>query len=54
LEKYIKIFNLDWNQYNHFCCEYQKDRVATMPPPAVPIGCKQPMYPIARWDKGVR
>jgi hypothetical protein len=50
----MKIFNLDWNQYDCFCHEYQKDKVATMPGPAVPIGYKQPMDPVARWDKGIR
>jgi hypothetical protein len=50
----MKIFALDWNQYDQFCYEYQKDKVATMPAPAVPIGYEQPMDPITRWDKGVR
>ena len=50
----MKIFDLDWNQYDCFCHEYQKDKVATMPAPAVPIGYKQPMDPVAGWDKGVR
>jgi hypothetical protein len=31
----------DWNQYDHFCHEYHKDKVTTMPAPAVPIGYKQ-------------
>jgi hypothetical protein len=50
----IKIFDLDWSQYDHFCHEYQKDKVATMPPPVVPIRYKHPMDPVAGWNKGVR
>jgi hypothetical protein len=49
----MKIFDLDWIQYDCFCHEYQKDKVATMPAPAAPIGYRQPMDPITRWDKGV-
>jgi hypothetical protein len=41
-----------WSQYDHFCHEYQKDKVATMPAPAVPIGYKQPMDSITGWDEG--
>jgi hypothetical protein len=50
----MKIFDLDWNQYDQFCHEYQKDKVTTMPVPAVPIGYKQPMDLVAKWDRGVR
>jgi hypothetical protein len=44
----MKTFDLDWSQYDHFCHEYQKDKVTTMSAPAVPIGYKQPMDPITR------
>jgi hypothetical protein len=50
----MKIFVLNWSQYNCFCCKYQRDKVATMPTSAIPIGYKQPIDPIARWDKGVQ
>jgi hypothetical protein len=50
----MKIFDLDWSQCDHFCCKYQKDKFATMPAPAIPKGYKQPMDPIAGWDKGVQ
>jgi hypothetical protein len=46
----LKIFDLDWSQYDCFCHEYQRDKPAS----AVPIGDKQPMDSIARWDKDVR
>jgi hypothetical protein len=49
----IKIFDLDWSQYDQFCCKLQKDKVATMPAPAIPTGYKQPMDPVTGWDKGV-
>jgi hypothetical protein len=49
----MKIFDLDWGQYDQFCHKYQKDKVATMPEPVIPIGYKQPMDPTARWDKGL-
>jgi hypothetical protein len=49
----MKIFDLDWSQYDHFCHEYQTDKVATMPAPAIPIGYKQPLDPFAGWDKEV-
>jgi hypothetical protein len=48
----MKIFGLDWDQYDQFCYYYQRDKVTTMSAPVVPIGYKQPMDPIARWDKG--
>jgi hypothetical protein len=50
----MKIFDLDWGQYAQVCREYQRDKVATMPAPAVPMGYKQPMDPITEWDKGVQ
>jgi hypothetical protein len=50
----MRIFDLNWSQYDHFCCKYQKDKVATMLAPAVPVGYKQPMDPITRWDKVIR
>jgi hypothetical protein len=49
----MKIFDLDWSQYDHFCHEYQQDNVVTMPAPAVPIGYKQ-LWTSAGRDKGIR
>jgi hypothetical protein len=52
----MKIFDLDLSQYDHFCHECQKDKVSTMPAPAVPIGYKQAISlhsskEMKQWDK---
>jgi hypothetical protein len=33
----MKIFDLDWSQYDQFCHEYQRDKVVTMPAPTIPM-----------------